>query len=165
VLLRPHHSEGGPESLLARRLLAELHAEDDAATLAMEGLLLELLAVVARAREPSAVTAPPWLERARALIRDLPERRHSLSAIAAEVGVHPTTLARGFRRNYGCTPGELQRRVRLEFAAHQLATSDESLATIAQRAGFFDQSHFTNAFRRCFGTSPQRYRQALHRAH
>lgn len=161
VLSRPHHSDGGPESLLARRLLAELHAGDDAAELAMEGLLLELLAVVARSREPSATGAPPWLERARALIQDLPGQRHSLARVAAEVGVHPATLARGFRRHYGCTPGEMQRRVRLEFAAHQLASSGATLATVAQQAGFFDQSHFTNVFRRHFGTSPLRYRQAL----
>ena len=95
------------------------------------------------------------------LLQDAPAQRHSLATIAAEVGVHPATLSRGFRRAYGCTPGQLQRRLRLEFAAHELSTTDRPLATIAQQAGFYDQSHFTNAFRRQLGASPLQYRRAM----
>ena len=130
----------------------------------MEGLILELLACVARRDEGPAVRSPAWVRRAHALLQDAPGRRFSLGDIAAEVGVHPATLARGFRRAYGCSLGEMQRRLRLEFAAQQLVATDRPLATIAQQAGFFDQSHFTNAFRRHLGTSPLRYRLAMRRA-
>lgn len=160
VLSRPHHSEGGVESLLARRLYAEFRAEDEAATLAMEGVLLELLASVSRAHEPSAV-APPWARRALSLLQDAPAQRHSLAAIAAEVGVHPATLSRGFRRAYGVSLGQMQRRLRLDYAAHQLSSTDRPLAVIAQQAGFFDQSHFTNAFTRYLGASPLQYRRTM----
>jgi AraC family transcriptional regulator len=163
VLSRAHHSEGGAESLLARRLHAEFLAEDDAAPLAMEGVLLELLACVARREEASTSALPAWVRRARALLQDAPGRRFSLAEIAAEVGVHPATLARGFRRAFGCSLGEMQRRLRLEFAAQQLAGTELALATIAQQAGFFDQSHFTNSFRRHLGTSPLRYRRTMRR--
>ena len=161
VLERPHHSEGSAQSLLARRLYAEFRAEDDAAELAMEGLLLELLASVARSRKAAATApVPAWTRRALALLQDAPAHRHSLAAIAAEVGVHPATLARGFRRAYGCSLGQMQRRLRLDFAARQLSATDHSIAAVAQQAGFFDQSHFTNAFRRHLGTSPHQYRRA-----
>jgi AraC-like DNA-binding protein len=160
VLARAHHSEGSLESLLARRLYAEFRAEDEAATLAMEGLLLELLAAVARARDTADGSVPPWARRALTMLQDAPAARRSLAAVASEVGVHPATLARGFRRAYGCTLGQMQRRLRLSFAAHQLSATERPLAAIAQEAGFFDQSHFTNAFRRQLGTSPSRYRQA-----
>jgi AraC-like DNA-binding protein len=161
VLARAHHSEGGAESLLAHRLYAEFLVEDDAAELAMEGLLLELLASVARSEDAAATTAPAWARRALTVLQDAPAHRHSLATIAAEVGVHPATLARGFRRAYGCSLGQMQRRLRLEFAAHQLSTTERPLATIAEQAGFFDQSHFTNSFRRHLGTSPLRYRRAM----
>jgi AraC family transcriptional regulator len=161
VLARSHHSEGGVESLLARRLYAEFRAEDEAATLAMEGVLLELLATVSRSRDTVGRAVPPWVHLALTLLQDAPAARYSLAAIAAEVGVHPATLARGFRRVYGCTLGQMQRRLRLDFAAHQLSATERPLATIAQQAGFFDQSHFTNAFRRQLGTSPLQYRRAL----
>ena len=162
VLSRAHHSEGGAESHLARRLYAEFRAEDEAATLAMEGLLLELLASVTRSREAAAAPAPAWAQRALSLLRDAPAHRHSLASIAAEVGVHPATLSRGFRRAYGVSLGQMQRRLRLDFAAHQLSTTDRPLAVIAQQAGFFDQSHFTNSFSRYLGTSPLQYRRAMH---
>lgn len=161
VLSRAHHSDGGPASLLARRLYAEFRAEDEAASLAMEGLLLELLASVARSSEAAGTEAPQWVRRALGLLQDAPTERHSLASIATEVGVHPATLARGFRRVYGCTPGQMQRRLRLEFAARELVATDRPLASIAQQAGFFDQSHFTNAFQRQLGTSPGQYRRMM----
>lgn len=160
VLTRPHKSDRGEESLLVRRLHSELQAEDDAAALAIEGLMLELLALVARSREPAGHPVPPWVARARALLADAPARRQSLADIAAEVGVHPATLARAFRRAYGCSLGEMQRRIRLDLAVRLLTTTRQPLALIAVQAGFFDQSHLTNAFRRHLGTSPHRYRQA-----
>jgi len=163
VLARAHHSEGSLESLLARRLYAEFRAEDEAATLAMEGLLLELLAAVARSRGTADGPTPSWVRRALSMLQDAPQARLSLGAIASELGVHPATLARGFRRAYGCTLGQMQRRLRLSHAAHQLSATERSLAAIAQEAGFFDQSHFSNSFRRQLGTSPSRYRQATRR--
>jgi AraC family transcriptional regulator len=77
------------------------------------------------------------------------------------VGVHPVTLARAFRRAFGCTVGEYVRRLRIERAARQLADSDLSLAEIALGAGFSDQSHFSNLFRRHTGLSPFQFRRAI----
>jgi AraC family transcriptional regulator len=149
------------EALLAHRLYAEFRAEDEAAGLAVEGLLLELLAAVARSGAVARHHAPRWAAVALSLLRDAPGERHSLASVASEVGVHPATLARGFRRAYGCSVGTMQRRLRLEYAARQLATTTWPLARIAQMAGFYDQSHFTNAFRRHLGRSPLQYRRAI----
>lgn len=165
VLARAHQSHGSLESHLARRLYAEFRAEDAAAPLAIEGVLLELLATVARNRETSRGAVPAWVARARALLQDDPGAPHTLASIAAEVGVHPATLARAFRRAYGMTLGQLLRQLRLTRAAEQLATRALSLAEIATGAGFFDQSHFTNAFRLHYGTSPARYRRRFHPGH
>ena len=159
VLARAHQTHGSLEAHLARRLFAEFRAEDAAAPLAIEGVLLELLAAVARSRDTAAGAVPPWVARARALLHDDPVAPHTLASIAAEVGVHPATLARAFRRGYGVTLGQMLRRLRISRAADQLAATDRSLAEIATAAGFYDQSHFTNAFRRHYGTSPARYRR------
>lgn len=161
ALSRSRHYERGPELHLARRLYAEFRSADTAAPLAVEGLLLELLALVARDDgKPERQEAPAWARRAFELLESGYVESLSLTPIAREVGVHPATLARGFRRAYGCTIGEMQRQLRLDFAARQLALTDLPLASVAQHAGFFDQSHFTNAFRRRFGTTPLRYRRA-----
>ncbi len=158
------HFGTGAEQHLARRLYTEFRTMDSAAPLAIEGLLLELIALIARSRRAgtaAAGRAPDWVRRADDLLHASLATRLSLSAIAAEVGVHPATLARGYRRAYGCSLGEMQRRLRLELAASLLAGTDLSAAEIAQLTGFFDQSHLTNSFRRQYGAPPLRYRSAL----
>jgi len=43
-------------------------------------------------------------------------------------------------------------------AMRQLRDTDVPIAEIALRAGFADQSHFTNLFRRITGCTPRAYR-------
>jgi AraC family transcriptional regulator len=148
-------------ALLAWQVAAELRRSDTAAALAIEGLVLELLAGAARERELRlGRVLPQWVVDARnALHDDL--RAGSLSALAEAVGVHPVTLARGFRRAYGCSVGGYLRWLRVARAARELAATDTPLAEIAQAAGFADQSHFSHAFRRATGHSPAAFRRAV----
>jgi AraC family transcriptional regulator len=146
--------------VLAWRLAGELRRHDSAAPLAIEGLLLELVAGAARERELRLTgTLPAWLTDARSQLHD--GCVESLSELAASVGVHPVTLARGFRKAYGCSVGAYLRWLRVARAARQLAETDASLAEIALAAGFADQSHFSNVFRRETGLSPSNFRRAV----
>ena len=79
--------------------------------------------------------------------------------LAQTVGVHPTYLARAFRAQYGLSVGEYGRRLRLAWAAAELARGDTPLAEIAASAGFADQSHFTRVFKTHLGSTPARYRE------
>ena len=152
---------------LAWRLAGELRAEDAAAPLAAEGFALELLAATTRetrAERPHA-RPPAWLRAAEELLRARLAERIGLAELAETVGVHPAYLARAFRAHYGLSVGEYGRRLRLAWAAAELAGSETPLAEIAANAGFADQSHFTRVFRRHVGTTPARYRaQARSRA-
>jgi AraC family transcriptional regulator len=151
---------GGLPAALARRVYQEFRQADEAAPLAVEGLLLELLAAVSRRRTdrvPDGVA--PWLSETRDRLHADLAARPSLADLAAGVGVHPVTLARAFRRTFGCTVGEYLRRLRIERAAEQLSTGTQPLAEIALAAGFADQSHFSNVFRRRVGMSPSVYRR------
>ena len=58
------------------------------------------------------------------------------------------------------TPGEYLRRCRLERARRLMQRSAAPLAEIAAAAGFSDQSHFSNAFRKIFGVSPGAFRRS-----
>jgi AraC family transcriptional regulator len=145
---------------LAWRLAGELRAEDAAAPLAAEGFALELLAATTRetrAERPHA-RPPAWLRAAEELLRARLAERIGLAELAETVGVHPAYLARAFRAHYGLSVGEYGRRLRLAWAAAELAGSETPLAEIAASAGFADQSHFTRVFRRHVGTTPARYR-------
>lgn len=148
-------------AVLAWRVAGELRRRDTAAALAIEGLLLELLAGVARERELRLTGAlPRWLAEARNYLHD-PGQVGSLSELATAVGVHPVTLARGFRKAYGCSVGAYLRRLRVARAARELAETDAPLAEIALAAGFADQSHFSNVFRRETGLSPSAFRRTV----
>lgn len=153
---------GGRGAELAHRIVAELTVPDSAGPIAAEGLALELLAEIARARVPRRETSPPtWLREAEEQIHERFRTAVSVSEIAREIGVNPASLARAYRRYFGCTVGERIRTLRVKHAARELAETSDPLSQIALRAGFYDQSHFTNIFRRTLGVTPSAYRAAL----
>jgi AraC family transcriptional regulator len=83
--------------------------------------------------------------------------------LACAVGVHLAHIARAFRARYGVSVGD-DRRVRLAWAATQIATGDRPLVEIASEAGFADKSHFTRLFKSYAGVTPGRFRQETLRA-
>jgi AraC family transcriptional regulator len=154
--------QGGLLSILGWRIYHEMQRLDPTAPLAIEVLLLELVATASRLRDTGTENGRPrWLEEARDRIHSELAFRPSLSGLAQSVGVHPVTLARAFRQAFGCTVGEYVRHLRIERAAHQLAGTELSLAEIALAAGFSDQSHFSNLFRHHTGLSPSKFRQVV----
>jgi AraC family transcriptional regulator len=159
VLTRMAHQRGGKAAWAARRLFEEFQAPDMISALAIEGLVLEILAE--EVREPSirATGRPPgWLCRAKDLVHARFDEKLSLDTIAGEVGIHPVHLARAFRNFYHCSIGDYVRRRRVEFACRQLGLPGISLATIALAAGFCSQSHFTTVFQRYTGMTPSTFR-------
>jgi AraC family transcriptional regulator len=146
---------------LAMRLYREHLRNDDVSGLAMEGLALEVLAECARCHAcvPER-NAPPWLRRVRELLHDRFAENLTHEAIAAAVGIHPVHLARAFRRHCGSTLGDYIRKLRVQFAAHKLVTTDEPLTGIALGAGFSDQSHFNRTFKRQTGMTPATFRKS-----
>jgi len=143
----------------ARALLMECGRWDSCSPLKAESLCSELLAAVLY--RPIAVNQlrPSWLRAAYELIQDSHRENQSVGQIAKHVGVHPTHLARAFRRFVGCTPGDALRARRLEKAAELLLKANDSLAEIALDCGFSDQAQFTKAFRQMYGTTPGSYRR------
>jgi AraC family transcriptional regulator len=143
---------------LGWRLAGELRASDAAAPLAAEGFALELLAATTRSQRDER-RPPRWLREAEELLRARLHDHLGLGELAEAVGVHPAYLARAFRKHLGLSVGEYGRGLRLAWAASELARGDATLAEIAARAGFADQSHFTRVFKQHVGTTPARYRE------
>lgn len=82
----------------------------------------------------------------------------TMAAVARAADVHPASLSRAFRRHLGTTPGEYQRRLRLEWAKEQIRRGSWSLGRVAIEAGFSDHAHFTRSFRALFAMNPSHYR-------
>lgn len=160
VLDRVGSFRDGLLSELASRLYIESRIMDSASELAIEGLVLEMLAHAARlnSKLTTLTTQPLWLLQAVDFIRENYAEPLSLSQIAALVGVHAAHLAEMFRKHYGCSIGHYIRRLRLDYAAREVMFSETSLADIATNAGFYDQSHFTRFFKRYAGLTPAEMR-------
>jgi AraC-like DNA-binding protein len=147
---------------LAWRLARELHCSDAAASLAIEGLVLEVLADAVRSHrlEGASTPLPGWLAKAQEYIHAQFRLSFRIADVAREVNVSPVRLARRFRRHFGLSLASYTRKLRLDWAGVELASSEQPLSVIARRAGFADQSHFTRAFRQHTGLTPHRYRVA-----
>jgi AraC family transcriptional regulator len=89
--------------------------------------------------------------------RDL-DAPSSLETIAEHACLSPFHFHRVFTGLVGEGPAEYVRRLRLERAAHQLATTKESVGDIARRAGYAKPESFTRAFEARFGRSPSAFR-------
>lgn len=81
----------------------------------------------------------------------------TLDALAAVCGLGRFHFLRQFKHTIGMTPHAWLLRLRLEHACSLLAQGNRSIAEIAQHVGFYDQSHFSKAFRQAFGVAPSAF--------
>lgn len=162
-ILRTHTEFRGDSSTsLATRLYREFQRMDAISPIVIEGIALEILGESLRREMLEGETRTPnWLKRAKEILHEQFSEELTLAAIAEEVGVHPVYLARQFRKHYNCTVGEYARKLRFESACSKITESDRPLAEIATESGFYDQSHFSHAFKRRTGLTPAEFRAAF----
>ena len=94
------------------------------------------------------------LRRVRAYIDDHIGEHISLDQLARQAGVSRFHFARQFRLSTGESPMGYLRRARIERSKSILQTRGATIAEVAARLGFSDQSHFTRIFGRLVGVSP-----------
>jgi AraC family transcriptional regulator len=141
---------------LATRIYREFRQPDGFSGAVIEALLLEVS--VEAQRDRVGELTPAWLQHARTLIEGDFRGSVALGDLASELQVHPSHLARSFRRHYGRTVGELVRELRVDFARRRLLDG-MPLRAVAAEAGFADQSHMTRSFRRVTGVTPAAFRR------
>jgi AraC family transcriptional regulator len=146
---------------LARRIDLELRKHDPISELLLEGLILELVGLVARSDTDWKIDdCPTWLKLVGEVIQDRFAEPLSLAILSRYAGVHAVHLCRAFRKHFGCSPGEFLRQIRIHFACDALKTNQYSIAEIALSAGFSDQTAFSRTFKRITGQTPGQYRRS-----
>ena len=146
---------------LGHHIYREFAGGDHFSPLAIEGLILELLAETSRAGLLDATSnLPGWLRQARDLVHDGFCGPLTLSSLAQTVGVHPSHLARTFRQHFHRSIGAYVRHLRIERASREIADTNAPLSAIGLRTGFFDQSHFSKVFKQHMGMTPTQFRSA-----
>jgi AraC family transcriptional regulator len=83
----------------------------------------------------------------------------TLTEIAAVTGLNPYHFTRQFKAATGLPPHQYVITRRIERAKQLLREwTDSSLAEVAARAGFYDQSQFSHHFKRQVGVTPSQFR-------
>ncbi|RBP43823.1 PAS domain-containing protein [Roseimicrobium gellanilyticum] len=105
----------------------------------------------------------PWREIAASVkfIRQHFRKQVSIAALARQAGLSIRQLQRRFRAVLRLTPQEFLIKTRVLAACRALRESDASLSDIASACGFYDQSSFTEHFRRHAGQTPLAYRRQI----
>jgi len=97
--------------------------------------------------------------RVEAFLRENLGERVTLASIAQEARLGRFQLLRLFKEAYGETPYRRLTRMRMAEACRQLLQSRKSVTEIAVLCGYGNPAHFTTAFRRVVGVSPNVYRR------
>jgi transcriptional regulator GlxA family with amidase domain len=82
-----------------------------------------------------------------------------LTDLARTAGLCAGRFSRVFTRWRGVTPSRFLSQVRVREAANLLASTDQSLDEIAERAGFPDRYYMSRVFKRVLGDSPAHFRR------
>src|SRR5579863_6156974 len=133
---RPAMIRSGAAVEVAHRIVLELVESDPYSDLVLQGLFIELLGEILRSPGEAVPGAPGWLYEACSMLRDSKVENLSIQDVASEVAVHPSHLAKCFRKFLGQSPGEFARRARLDRACHELHHTAKPLKLIANECGF-----------------------------
>lgn len=122
-------------------------------------VLAEMLAADAEARAPGRDS---WFERSLQLLGHRTARGWlAPPEVAHEIGLAYETFRKRFVQLGGESPGQYQRRRRLDWARAAIYQGDRTIKQIADELGFCDVFHFSKAFKQVVGTTPSEYRRRV----
>lgn len=154
--------DGGP---VTRAMVAMLriacdggfHTERD-----VDNGVIEILSALSEHEGNISHREPPrWLADMANALSAYADAPVSVRELAGEQGLHPVSLARTFRRHYGCSISEYVRRQRVLAACARLDADAGALARVAAETGFSDQPHLTRAFKAELGLPPGRFHRLM----
>jgi AraC-like DNA-binding protein len=104
--------------------------------------------------------ADPQLSRALAAFHRNPADAWTVAALAREAGMSRTAFAQAFAAKMALSPMSYVTRWRMQIAREALAEGRQSLAEVAERAGYASESAFSRVFKAETGVSPAAWRRS-----
>ncbi len=95
-----------------------------------------------------------------ARIREHPEQKINLDALAKEAALSPTHFINAFKQATGFPPLQFQLFCRLNEAKRRLSETSDTITLIAGGLGCSSSQHFSTHFKKMFGLTPKAFRQA-----
>lgn len=150
---------------LLLRMVKEEKIGDKRSSLMLQTLLQELFLLCSReCRFPQDMpvhihTTDQQIVQAAQFISSHYPESITMVDIAQAAGYSPNYLSRKFREAAGIGVHEYLVFIRLQHAALELITTDDSITEIALRCGFSDSNYFKDAFKKRYGVTPRAYRK------
>ena len=135
------------------------------------GKVLELLSYTFDIEEAQLFEACPFLKekenvdrinQARNILIEHMDTPPSLTELSKMIGMNEYNLKIGFKNVYGLPAFKYLQEYRLNYAKKLLSEEQLQVAEIADKIGYKSTSHFIEAFRKKYGSTPKKYMQALH---
>jgi LacI family transcriptional regulator len=121
-------------------------------------LLIAPVGIAARQSTDVVAVHDPHLSKAVRFIREHACEGITVEDVLRAVPMSRSVLERRFKQVLARTPLDQILRVKIERAKSMLATTDLSVALVAERAGFEHVEYFSVAFKRVVGETPGSYR-------
>ncbi len=152
---------------LLQHIEAEHDQESNGWQLIVKGLILQIVGLLVRHFLAPDLPDQATIERQELLLRLAPALRLielrlaeplSLDALANAVMLSPSYFSALFRQATGSSPVAYRNARRIALAQQLLLSSDEPIALIAERVGFYTLQQFNLIFHRIVGCPPRVYR-------
>ena len=85
----------------------------------------------------------------------------SLKELSSEVDISLKNLKEGFKEIYGYTVYGFLLEYKMNIASKMLSTKNYNVNEVADQIGYSTSSHFINAFKNRFGTTPNKYLKSI----
>ena len=85
----------------------------------------------------------------------------SLKELSSEVDISLKNLKEGFKEIYGYTVYGFLLEYKMNIASKMLSTKNYNVNEVADQIGYNTSSHFINAFKNRFGTTPNKYLKSI----
>lgn len=127
-----------------------------------EIMFIQVIRSLAEATEEQipflAALSDPQISQALGKIHSQPNENLTVEKLGRFVGMSRSVFSNRFSALVGMTPHQYLTMIRLQQATKLLNTTDDSLATIAEKIGYQSEAAFSTAFKRHYDLRPGEYR-------
>ena len=159
-----------PSMLAVLNQLYNSNIGDNVKSLYMKGKILELLSIYFNKSDNPNLDLCPFLsddnnlkkiKKAKEILIERMSEPPTLEKLSNEVEISLKNLKEGFKKVYGNTVFGYLYEHKMNVASQLLTSKNYNVNEVALHLGYSTSSHFINAFKKKFGTTPKKYLNSI----